>query len=83
MDESLRLDFTLTAQNANGGWGFQPGAPSDPDSTGAALQAQLFFLLKMCGQHRLPMSLNALNGDRNDGRLILAGRASRIACHYQ
>ncbi len=27
------------AQNANGGWGFRPDAPSDPDSTGAALQA--------------------------------------------
>jgi energy-coupling factor transport system substrate-specific component len=27
------------AQNRDGGWGFRPGAPSDPDSTGAALQA--------------------------------------------
>ena len=27
------------AQNDDGGWGFRPGAPSDPDSTGAALQA--------------------------------------------
>jgi uncharacterized membrane protein len=26
------------AQNGNGGWGFQPRAGSDPDSTGAALQ---------------------------------------------
>ena len=26
-------------QNEDGGWGFQPGAPSDPDSTGAVLQA--------------------------------------------
>jgi hypothetical protein len=26
------------AQNGDGGWGFNPGAPSDPDSTGAALQ---------------------------------------------
>ena len=26
------------AQNRDGGWGFQPGAGSDPDSTGAALQ---------------------------------------------
>jgi energy-coupling factor transport system substrate-specific component len=26
------------AQNPDGGWGFQPDAPSDPDSTGAALQ---------------------------------------------
>jgi energy-coupling factor transport system substrate-specific component len=26
-------------QNADGGWGFQPGASSDPDSTGAVLQA--------------------------------------------
>ena len=25
------------AQNGDGGWGFQPAAPSDPDSTGAAL----------------------------------------------
>jgi energy-coupling factor transport system substrate-specific component len=27
------------ARNDDGGWGFRPGAPSDPDSTGAALQA--------------------------------------------
>lgn len=27
------------AQNRDGGWGFRPEAPSDPDSTGAALQA--------------------------------------------
>jgi energy-coupling factor transport system substrate-specific component len=26
------------AQNGDGGWGFQPGSPSDPDSTGAAMQ---------------------------------------------
>ncbi len=26
-------------QNADGGWGFHPGAASDPDSTGAVLQA--------------------------------------------
>jgi Squalene-hopene cyclase C-terminal domain len=26
-------------QNGDGGWGFQPGAASDPDSTGAVLQA--------------------------------------------
>ena len=28
-----------SAQNGDGGWGFQPGAASDPDSTGAVLQA--------------------------------------------
>jgi len=28
-----------SAQNADGGWGFSRGATSDPDSTGAALQA--------------------------------------------
>ena len=28
-----------SAQNADGGWGFAQGAASDPDSTGAALQA--------------------------------------------
>ncbi|HEX2128687.1 MAG TPA: hypothetical protein VHF58_05675 [Solirubrobacterales bacterium] len=33
------LRWLRGAQNANGGWGFQPEAPSDPDSTGAALQA--------------------------------------------
>jgi energy-coupling factor transport system substrate-specific component len=27
------------AQNGDGGWGFNAGAPSDPDSTGATLQA--------------------------------------------
>jgi len=26
------------AQESNGGWGFQPGSSSDPDSTGAAIQ---------------------------------------------
>ncbi len=33
------LRWLRAAQNENGGWGFQPKAPSDPDSTGAALQA--------------------------------------------
>ena len=33
------LRWLRAAQNTNGGWGFQPQAPSDPDSTGAALQA--------------------------------------------
>jgi energy-coupling factor transport system substrate-specific component len=33
------LSWLRGAQNNNGGWGFQPDAPSDPDSTGAALQA--------------------------------------------
>jgi energy-coupling factor transport system substrate-specific component len=31
-------DWLGRAQNADGGWGFQPQAGSDPDSTGAALQ---------------------------------------------
>lgn len=30
--------WLLKAQNPDGGWGFAPGATSDPDSTGAALQ---------------------------------------------
>ena len=33
------LRWLRAAQDENGGWGFQPQAPSDPDSTGAALQA--------------------------------------------
>jgi energy-coupling factor transport system substrate-specific component len=33
------LRWLRGAQNTNGGWGFQPEAQSDPDSTGAALQA--------------------------------------------
>jgi energy-coupling factor transport system substrate-specific component len=31
-------DWLRGAQNDDGGWGFNPSAPSDPDSTGAALQ---------------------------------------------
>ncbi len=31
--------WLVRAQAKDGGWGFQPGAVSDPDSTGAALQA--------------------------------------------
>jgi energy-coupling factor transport system substrate-specific component len=30
--------WLLGARNGDGGWGFQPAAPSDPDSTGAALE---------------------------------------------
>ena len=41
--DSSRLERTrrwlIRAQAKDGGWGFQPGAGSDPDSTGAALQA--------------------------------------------
>jgi energy-coupling factor transport system substrate-specific component len=33
------MGWLRRAQAENGGWGFQPRAPSDPDSTGAALQA--------------------------------------------
>jgi energy-coupling factor transport system substrate-specific component len=33
------LSWLRGAQNRDGGWGFAPGAPSDADSTGAALQA--------------------------------------------
>jgi energy-coupling factor transport system substrate-specific component len=33
------LHWLRRAQNRDGGWGFRPDAPSDPDSTGAALQA--------------------------------------------
>jgi energy-coupling factor transport system substrate-specific component len=33
------IGWLRRAQGENGGWGFQPRAPSDPDSTGAALQA--------------------------------------------
>jgi energy-coupling factor transport system substrate-specific component len=32
-------DWLRRAQNRDGGWGFRPDAPSDADSTGAALQA--------------------------------------------
>jgi energy-coupling factor transport system substrate-specific component len=37
---SLRqpADWLRRAQNRDGGWGFQPDSPSDPDSTGAAMQ---------------------------------------------
>ncbi len=33
------LRWLRRAQNRDGGWGVVPGAPSDPDSTGAVLQA--------------------------------------------
>jgi energy-coupling factor transport system substrate-specific component len=33
------LRWLRRAQNRDGGWGIQPGAPSDAESTGAALQA--------------------------------------------
>ena len=33
------LGWLRRVQNGDGGWGFRPQAPSDPDSTGAALQA--------------------------------------------
>jgi energy-coupling factor transport system substrate-specific component len=36
---SRSAQWLRNAQNSDGGWGFNPGAPSDPDSTGAALQA--------------------------------------------
>jgi energy-coupling factor transport system substrate-specific component len=33
------IRWLRAAQNRDGGWGFRPEAPSDPDSTGATLQA--------------------------------------------
>ena len=39
------------AQNDDGGWGFQPQAPSDADSTGAALQG-LIAAGRAAGRHR-------------------------------
>jgi len=36
---SRAAKWLRAAQNEDGGWGFQPGTASDPDSTGAALQA--------------------------------------------
>lgn len=41
-DEPILQDLEqeiLDAQSANGGWGIQPGGPTDADSTGAALMA--------------------------------------------
>jgi energy-coupling factor transport system substrate-specific component len=36
---SRSADWLRRAQGDDGGWGFQPQAPSDPDSTGATVQA--------------------------------------------
>jgi energy-coupling factor transport system substrate-specific component len=38
-DLGRSVGWLREAQNGDGGWGFRPDAPSDPDSTGAALQA--------------------------------------------
>jgi Squalene-hopene cyclase C-terminal domain/Prenyltransferase and squalene oxidase repeat len=51
------------AQNRDGGWGFQPSAPSDADSTGAALQA-----LAAAGAGRRPMRGGARYLRRSQGR---------------
>jgi uncharacterized membrane protein len=51
------------AQNHNGGWGFQPSAPSDADSTGAALQG-----LVAAGAVRRPMRRAVRYLRRSQGR---------------
>jgi energy-coupling factor transport system substrate-specific component len=51
------------AQNHNGGWGFQPSAPSDADSTGAALQG-----LDAAGAGRRPMRRGVRYLRRSQGR---------------
>lgn len=38
-DVGRSRDWLKAAQNEHGGWGFRPGAASDADSTGAAMQA--------------------------------------------
>ena len=59
------------AQNRGGGWGFQADEPSDPDSTGAALQG-----LAAAGAARLGLrhGVAYLRGDQNhDGGWPLGG----------
>ena len=59
------------AQNRDGGWGFQPSAPSDADSTGAALQG-----LAAAGASRHVMRRGATylrRAQRRDGGFALGG----------
>ncbi len=59
------------ARNNDGGWGFQPGVASDPDSTGAALQG---LAAAGAGRKALRKGVHYLNRDqKHDGGWPLAG----------
>ena len=72
---SARLRGCARAQNRDGGWGFQPSAASDADSTGAALQG--LAAAGATGQHeRRGVALPAPRpGPR---RRLRAGRHQRL-----
>jgi squalene-hopene cyclase-like protein len=60
------------ARNRGGGWGFQRGVASDPDSTGAALQG---LAAAGAGKRALRRGVHYLNHDQNrDGGWPLGGR---------
>lgn len=50
------------SRNHDDGWGIERGAASDPDSTGAALQA---LAASTAGDHALRRGVDYLNGDQN------------------
>ena len=59
------------ARNTDGGWGFQPGVASDPDSTGAALQG---LAAAGAGTNALRKGVRYLSREqRHDGGWPLAG----------
>jgi energy-coupling factor transport system substrate-specific component len=59
------------AESGDGGWGIQPGIPSDPDSTGAALQG---LAAAGAGRGALRRGVAYLRRDQNrDGGWPLAG----------
>jgi len=62
------------AQNGNGGWGFQPRAGSDPDSTGAALQGLAAAGARGRATRRGRAYLR--RAQRGDGGFALAGAST-------
>src|SRR4029079_17536697 len=62
------------ARNHDGGWGFRPDAASDPDSTGAALQA-----LDAAGNRGKPVRQGVAylrHTQRSDGGFALGGQGA-------
>lgn len=65
------LRWLEAAQGKDGGWGFQPGSSSDPDTTGAVLQA---LAAAGAGRHVTSHGVKYLKADQQpDGGWPLAG----------